>query len=91
MLGESGSVRKHFKSNALQILKLWGNHQYVARQRMRIISAVVKHQQSMWDVFYPCAIFNAVDVELHGDVKAVKEIATEHQGVFWGVHSMDPA
>lgn len=39
---------------------------------------------------YPCAILNAVDVELHGDVKAVEEIPPKHQRVLWGVHSVDP-
>lgn len=32
----------------------------------------------MWSFGYPCSIFNAVDVELHGDVKAVEEIAPKH-------------
>lgn len=44
----------------------------------------------MWGAAHPCAILNAVDVELHGDVKAVEEIPPKHQRVLWGVHSMDP-
>lgn len=39
---------------------------------------------------HPCAILNTVDVELHGDVKAVEEIPPKHQRVLWGVHGMDP-
>lgn len=44
----------------------------------------------MWGAAHPCAILDAVDVELHGDVKAVEEIPPKHQRVLWGVHSMDP-
>lgn len=40
---------------------------------------------------HPCAILNVVDVKLHGDVEAVKEIPTKDQSVFWGVHSMNPS
>lgn len=39
---------------------------------------------------YPCPILNAVDVELHGDVKAVEEVTPKHQSVLGGVYSMDP-
>lgn len=39
---------------------------------------------------YPCAIFNTVDVKLHGNVKAVKEVAPKHQCVLRGVYSVNP-
>lgn len=40
---------------------------------------------------YPRPILDAVDVELHGDVKAVQEVTPKHQGVLGGVYGMDPA
>lgn len=39
---------------------------------------------------YPCPILDAVDVELHGDVKAVEEVTPKHQSVLRGVYGMDP-
>lgn len=39
---------------------------------------------------YPRPILNAVDVELHGDVKAVQEVTPKHQSVLGGVYGMDP-
>lgn len=39
---------------------------------------------------YPRPILDAVDVELHGDVKAVEEITPKHQSVLRGVYGMDP-
>lgn len=39
---------------------------------------------------YPRPILDAVDVELHGDVKAVQEVTPKHQSVLGGVYSMDP-
>lgn len=39
---------------------------------------------------YPRSILDAVDVELHGDVKAVEEITPKHQSVLRGVYGMDP-
>lgn len=39
---------------------------------------------------YPRPILDAVDVELHGDVKAVEEVTPKHQSVLGGVHGMDP-
>ena len=40
---------------------------------------------------HPRAVLDAVDVELHGDVEAVEEVPSKHQGVLRSVHSMDPA
>lgn len=39
---------------------------------------------------YPCAVLNAVYVELHGDVEAMEEVSSKHQCVLWSVYSMDP-
>lgn len=39
---------------------------------------------------YPCPILDAVDVQLHGDVKAVEEVTPKHQSVLRGVYGMDP-
>lgn len=39
---------------------------------------------------YPRPILYAVDVELHGDVKAVEEISPKHKSVLRGVYGMDP-
>lgn len=39
---------------------------------------------------HPCAVLNVVNVELHGNVKAVQKITPKNQCVLWGVHSMDP-
>lgn len=39
---------------------------------------------------HPCAVLNVVNVELHGNVKAVQKITPEHKSVLWGVDSMDP-
>lgn len=39
---------------------------------------------------YPCAVFDAVDPELHRDVEAVQEVASKNQRVHGSVHSMDP-
>lgn len=49
-----------------------------------------KKSTVMWGAAHPCAILNAVDVELHGDVKAVEEISPKHQCVLWGVNGMNP-
>lgn len=36
------------------------------------------------------SVLNAVDVELHGDVKAMKKITPKYQSIFWCVHGMYP-
>lgn len=40
---------------------------------------------------YPCSVFDLVDPQLHGHVKAVKDVSAEHQRVYGGVDRMDPA
>lgn len=39
---------------------------------------------------HPCAVLNVVNVELHGNVKAVQKITPKHQSIHWSVHRMDP-
>lgn len=39
---------------------------------------------------HPCAVLNVVNVELHGNVKAVQKITPKHQSIHWSVHCMDP-
>lgn len=40
---------------------------------------------------YPCPVFDLVDPQLHGHVKAVKDVSAKHQRVYGGVDRMDPA
>lgn len=40
---------------------------------------------------YPCSVFDLVDPQLHGHVKAVQDVSAEHQTVYGGVDCMDPA
>lgn len=40
---------------------------------------------------YPSSVFDLVDPQLHGHVKAVKDVSAEHQRVYGGVDRMDPA
>lgn len=39
---------------------------------------------------HPCAVLNVVNVELHGNVKAVQKVSPKHQSVHWSVNGMDP-
>lgn len=39
---------------------------------------------------YPGPVFNFVDPELHGHVKAVQDVPSKHQGVYGRVDRMDP-
>lgn len=40
---------------------------------------------------HPRPVLDVADVELHGDVEAVKEVTSKHHGVHRGVDGMDPA
>lgn len=40
---------------------------------------------------YPCSVLDLIDPQLHGHVKAVQDVSTEHQRVYRGVDCMDPA
>lgn len=40
---------------------------------------------------YPCSVLDLINPQLHGHVKAMQDVSTEHQRVYRGVDCMDPA
>lgn len=39
---------------------------------------------------YPCSVLNFIDAKLHGNIKAMQDISTKHQRIYWSINRMYP-
>lgn len=39
---------------------------------------------------YPCSVLNFIDAKLHGNIKAMQDISTKHQRIYWSINRVYP-